>query len=148
MYDEHGNIPGTWCTYPVAKAAYELGYRCKSNFHYFNGTKQHDFWAKPGDTCYAENYSPLWRQPEDSGYIPAPTYEEVLAWLRNDYNLHVSVDPANNENQWRFRVISIVQSPEHCRDYEPDEIYPSYEAARDAALCWTLQSTPLKWSLT
>lgn len=66
--------------------------------------------------------------------LSAGTLYQLAQWLRNAHNLHVIARPGNNKNQWEFDVGSVVLSDESNIDYEPDDLFDSYEQALDQGL--------------
>ena len=125
-------ITEDYVSFEVAKLLKEKGFDENTNCQYpVNGIHS----GEVGEY----NITDRSRNPEN--YIPAPTLQMAMKWLRKVHHLEIYLehDAIQEDNNWWYQIgkftkgcISIL--------YESDTIYPSYEEACDAAIKYCLEN--------
>jgi hypothetical protein len=135
-------------SFKTAKLAKEVGFNKKVLFSYEYSDKKSFLYC--GGILYKS--AKLYGYIQNIGYdlynynshkklneYSAPTQSELQAWIRKKHNIHISVNPYNNTNQYSVHVYNIILSEENNLDYEFNETYNSYEEALEQGLLKALK---------
>lgn len=96
------NIEDNFCNYKIAKQLKELGFD-EECITFYDNEKKLGFNGKYSTIkkgYKSSTVNNLWikRYGKDFKCIAAPLYQQVLQWLIEKYNIHVSVSPVPFEN--------------------------------------------------
>lgn len=114
-------------SYPLAVLAKEKGFR-EPTIYYYDQSE---------DLCSGASRAE-WNG-KSKVLLSAPTQCLLQRWLRENHNLHIWIETANNNGEWRFNIISVILNDTSNVHYEPETLYSSYESVLNDALIHALK---------
>ena len=124
-------IKETYCSYEVAKLLKEKGFHEPCIATYNSTTKNFQV-----EEIY-EDWTIHWK-----GYISAPTQQMAMAWLREEKNIFIVIEPHTYDyvNEKNKSCVCSLWVGDNYYEYIESKDYPSYEDAVEAALKYCLEN--------
>ena len=124
-------IKETYCSYEVAKLLKEKGFHEPCIATYNSTTKNFQV-----EEIY-EDWTIHWK-----GYISAPTQQMAMAWLREEKNIFIVIEPHAYDyvNEKNKSCVCSLWIGDNYYEYIESRDYPSYEDAAEAALKYCLEN--------
>ena len=121
-----------YCSYEVAKMLKEKGFEGDINAYYH-------IWDNGNKVCSAQEFS---RSEAPHLYIPAPTHQTAMKWLREAHNIFIVIEPhmydyVNEKNS--SYVTSLWQGDNYYENVTSID-YSTYEEAVEATLKCVLKT--------
>ena len=126
-------ITEDYVSFEVAKLLKEKGFEGDINAYYH-------IWDNGNKVCSAQEFS---RSEAPHLYIPAPTHQTAMRWLREKYNIYISIQPDFPSDKdykmcwcWSASILH-----ENCITLKEYQCYiETYEDAVEAALKYCLEN--------
>lgn len=124
-------IKETYCSYEVAKLLKEKGFHEPCIATYNSTTKNFQV-----EEIY-EDWTIHWK-----GYISAPTQQMAMAWLREEKNIFIVIEPHTYDyvNEKNKSCVCSLWVGDNYYEYIESKDYPSYEEAVETALKYCLEN--------
>ena len=121
-------IQEAYCSFEVSILLKKKGFEGDINAYYH-------IWDSGDKVCSVQEF----RSSEAPHlYIPAPTLQTAMKWLREKYRLHIDIDPS--EGNWNPTVITLEDWSCAVKYGDNIPIQDTYEEAVEAALKYVLEN--------
>lgn len=124
-------ITEAYCSFEVAKLMKEKGFHEPCIATYNSITKNFQV-----EEIY-EDWTVHWK-----GYISAPTHQMAMAWLREEKNIFIVIEPHVYDyvNEKNKSYVCSLWVGDNYYEYIESRDYPSYEEAVEAACFYSLKN--------
>ena len=133
-------------TYEIALKLKELGFNEKCLASYYTDDERnydkgdiYDCRRKLSSSIdfdpFKEEFDNFYINSNETYYVSAPLWQQVIDWFREKYNLDVYTEPTYSLIEYSFKIIS-VQGKSKRQEYWDDmaKTYKSYQEAREKAI--------------